>query len=377
MQKDPKNNLHHSLSEPTIYLDESGNTGANLLDKEQPIFTMAGVNFSVEEANQLLDVIDSRSTKEVHFSVLKRRPSGQDAVVRMLQHSLINQNNVKVCLTNKPFMVTSKIVDILIEDMTSKSGFDLYENGANIALSNLLHYCLPTFCGEANVDFMYQQFISMVKTKDVESIESFYKSVYALLETCSQDSFRDDINMILATQMNINGALANVDRTSLDPLIPALFHQFISWGEQHPKGFHVIHDDSKTLDSQRQIYYDFMSAYSNNEVELGYDRRKFNLPLKGKSLNFSPSDSYPQLQVADVVSSAVSYWASCIVKDEKDSMFFKKLDELDLRRIIVSVIWPSLDVTPESLGTVHDGGINPADGSADFLSKVRASRPDN
>jgi hypothetical protein len=117
-----------------------------------------------------------------------------------------------------------------------------------------------------------------------------------------------------------------------------------------------------------------MTKFSRDEIELGYDRRKFNLPLKGKSLSFGTSHTYPQLQVADVVSSAVSYWANCVSKGESQDEFFQELDKLNLRKLIINVVWPSLDVTSESLGTVHDGGINAANGSAYFLMKARVAR---
>lgn len=363
-----------SLIMPTIFLDESGNTGANLVDKQQPFFTMAGANFSEREAERLLVLINSKSEKEVHFSVLKRRPSGQDAVVRMLKHSLINRANVKVCVIHKPFMITSKIVDILIEHMAFETGFDLYKNGNNIALSNMLHCCLPIFCGEAENAVMQQRFISMIKQRDASSISAFYESVELLKTTCSNEGFLSDLNLILATKRFIDSALANVDKSALDPLIPTLFNQFIEWGRDYPRGFHVIHDESKTLTSQRDLFEEFMIKFSGEDIELGYDRRKFSLPLKGKSLNFGMSHNYCQLQVADVVASAVSYWANGVARGEENDEFFKKLDQLGLRKLIISVIWPSTDVTPESLGTIHNGGINAADGGAYFLMKSRANR---
>lgn len=359
---------------PTIFLDESGNTGANLIDKQQPFFTMAGTNFSEREAERLLALIDSKSTKEVHFSVLKRRTSGQDAVVRMLKHSLINRANVKVCLIHKSFMITSKIVDILIEHVAFEIGFDLYKDGQNIALSNMLHYCLPIFCGEAEVEAMQQRFIAMVRERDAASISAFYESVEVLKTTCSSEEFLGDLNLILATRVFIDGALANIDKSSLDPLIPALFNQFVEWGKEYPRGFHVIHDDSKTLASQRELFEDFMKKFSGKEIELGYDRRKFSLPLRGKSLKFGMSHNYCQLQVADVVASAVSYWANGMARGEENDAFFKRLNQLGLRKLIINLIWPSTEVTPESLRTIHSGGLNAADGGAYFLMKARADR---
>ncbi|KNE22727.1 DUF3800 domain-containing protein [Achromobacter spanius] len=363
-----------SLVIPTIFMDESGNTGANLIDKQQPFFTMAGTNFSEREAERLLALVDSKSTKEVHFSVLKRRSSGQDAVVRMLKHSLINRANVKVCVIHKPFMVTSKIVDTLIEHQAFETGSDLYKDGHNIALSNMLHYCLPAFCGEAGVEMMQERFIDMVRERTPESISAFYESVENLKKTCSKSRFLSDLNLIIGTKSVINGALKNIDKSTLDPLIPTLFNQFIEWGKEYPRGFHVIHDESKTLVSQKELFEEFMTEFNGKEIELGYDRRKFTLPLKGKSLKFGKSHDYCQLQVADVVASAVSYWASGVARGEENDEFFKKLNQLDLRKLIISVIWPTKDVTPESLDTVHDGGMNAADGGAYFLMEARVDR---
>lgn len=359
---------------PTIFLDESGNTGANLVDKQQPFFAMAGVNFSQAEAERLLTLVNSKSPKEVHFSNFKRRRSGQEALLRLLEHSLIKKDNVKVCVFHKQFMVTTKIVDLLIEYMANETGFDLYENGANIALSNMLHYCMPTFCGEENVTAMQKLFIEMIKKKDAEAINAFYESVGVLKEKSISEKFNSDLDMILITKNLIDDALSNVDRTNLDPLIPSLFSQCVEWGKEYSKGFHVIHDDSKTLEMKQILFGQFMDLTSI-EMEVGYDRRKFKLPLRGKSLNFASSETYPQLQVADVVASAISYWANGVYGGEKDDVFFQELDKLNFRRLIISNIWPSLDVTPQSLGTVHDGGINPADGSAYFLTKARTNSP--
>lgn len=75
-----------------------------------------------------------------------------------------------------------------------------------------------------------------------------------------------------------------------------------------------------------------------------------------------------------VVVSTVSDWASCVARGEKDDEFFKKLDELNMRKLLICIIWPSTDVTPESLGTLYDGGINAAEGTAEFLMKARVDR---
>jgi hypothetical protein len=53
----------------TIYLDESGNTGHNIVDANQPIFTLAGCKYSNSEAENLLALTCSRSPLEAHFKI--------------------------------------------------------------------------------------------------------------------------------------------------------------------------------------------------------------------------------------------------------------------------------------------------------------------
>ncbi len=357
----------------TIFLDESGNTGHNIADKDQPIFTLSGCKYSNIEAEKLLALIGSKSPKEAHFKNLKRRKSGQDGIVRLMCHKFINQDRVKVELLHKNFMVTTKIVDLLIEHMLHLNGHDLYENGGNIGLSNMWFCCMPTFCGIDRVQCMHESFVKMIKIQSEDSIDDFYKTVEELKSNSISEGFKDDLNMLMDTKHYIHGALNGIDKSSLDPSIPALFSQCVAWGDVHPKGFHVIHDDSHSIENQKILFGQFMD-WTQSSVEIGYDRRKFKLPLKGKSLKFSSSESHPQLQVADIIASSIAYWADGVARDEKDDYLFLELNKLNFNKLITNKIWPTQDVTPSDLGTIHDGGLNPADHTAYFLMKAKANR---
>lgn len=355
----------------TIYLDESGNTGHNLTDNDQPMFTLAGTKHSDYQASRLLELLQCKSPLEAHFKHLKRRKSGQDGILRLMKHSLINPDLVRVELLHKKFMITTKIVDLLIETMLHSHGHDLYVDGQNIALSNMLYYCMPTFCGQDRVDTMYGAFISMVKAQGDDEISAFYDSVEALKENSINEKFKSDVDLILATKHSIKEILDGIDKSALDPSIPAFFSQCVGWGDIHPKGFHIIHDDSKSIEQQRELLSLFMD-FTQKTVELGYDRRKFKLPLKALSLRFSSSQEHHQLQVADIIASAMSYWARCKEQGESEDYLFLGLDKLNISRFLSPTsIWPSMHVTPEKLGTVFDGGLNPADHAAQFLLRAK------
>nr|WP_202119764.1 DUF3800 domain-containing protein [Pseudomonas otitidis] len=352
-------------------MDESGNTGHKLTDADQPIFTLAGVKHTAQQAERLLRLLECRSPLEAHFKNLRRRKSGQDAILRLMRHSLINPEMVRVELLHKKYMITTKIVDLLIETMMHKNGHDLYLNGQNIALSNMLHCCMPAFCGQDLVDAMNNAFISMIKQQGDDEIASFYSAVENLRDSSSSEDFKSDINLILKTKTDIKETLNSIDKSSLDPSIPAFFSQCVDWGNMHPKGFHIIHDDSKSIEQQKELLSLFMDL-TQKTIELGYDRRKFKLPLKALSLKFSNSQGHPQLQVADIIASATSYWAKGKERGEADDYLFQELDKLNPSKLLSPMsLWPSTHVTPEKLGTIYDGGLNPADHTAYFLMRAK------
>jgi hypothetical protein len=355
---------------PTLFLDESGNTGSNLLDPDQPVFTLSSCIFSEMEAETLLALVDSNSPHEAHFKNLKRRKSGQDGIIRLMSSKLLNTKNVKINIFLKEFMVTTKIVDLLIEHMLHLMGEDLYLNGRNIALSNMLYYCLPSFCDKDLVQSMYKSFVIMIREQEQDNIDNFYDNLEQVKESSSNEGFKEDIDLILATKNFINDALNGVDKSSLDPSIPALFSHCAQWGDAYPKGFHIIHDDSHSIEKQRHLFAQFMD-WTQDDVELGYDRRKYKLPLKGKSLKFASSKDYSQIQVADIIASSFSYWAAGVSRGETEDYLFLELNKLNLDRFIGhNKIWPTMDVTPEDLGTVHDGGLNAANYTPFFLNKA-------
>lgn len=67
-----------------IYFDESGNTGRQLADLDQPLFILGSCDFSAEECEQLLRPLRSRQAPEIHFKKLRKSGRGQDRIIEGL-----------------------------------------------------------------------------------------------------------------------------------------------------------------------------------------------------------------------------------------------------------------------------------------------------
>lgn len=351
---------------PEIYLDESGNTGSQLLEASQPIFVLASSCFTEQEALLLLRVIDSKSPHEVHFKTLRRRKSGQDAILRMLQHPLINDKKINASVFHKRYMIVTKIVDLLIEYKADLDGFDLYENGFNIALSNMIYFCTPVFCGVEKFEVFLASFVIMIRDQSDDNINLFYNNAVALFNGCKDLKFKSILYKVIDTRIVIKKALATIEKSALDPAIPAFFSACVYWGKKYPSGFNAIHDDAQPVEAQKELFDKFMD-FTKEQVTVGYDRRKFDLPLKCLDFTFASSLSTPQLQVSDIIASSICYLMKVIDSGNQDDYFFQELEKANIKRFISDIVWPSLAVTPTDLDTNDNTGNNPADNSAIFL----------
>lgn len=65
----------------TIFFDESHNTGANLLDANQPVFTLASVDYNPDECSELLLLVSSHQASEAKFSSLQSSEAGRRKIL--------------------------------------------------------------------------------------------------------------------------------------------------------------------------------------------------------------------------------------------------------------------------------------------------------
>lgn len=359
------------MKRPTIAFDEAGNTGQNLLDPEQPVFVLASVHLSDEEARQLVATA-GRQAAELKFSVLKRRASGRRLVVDVLKSPLVEPSRMKVVIYHKRFMITTKIVDMLVETLAHASGQDLYVRGTNLALANMWHHVMPAFLGSEAFEELQSAFVTMVRDTTAESINTFYNVVWKLRRRCPEPDFREDLEVLLRTRLVLHHALERGDKAALDPAVPTFVQLADAWGKQLGREFDVLHDQSNLLNQQREIL-EFLMASDEPTVEVGYDRRKGEFPLKATGLVLGDSKEVLQLQLADILAGSAAYWGAGLASGARDE-FWEAVHETRLQETIHDVVWPSTAVTPEELGTEEVSGINPVDYTADLIARQRAKK---
>ena len=64
------------MTNPLIAFDESGNTGQDLINPRQPIFSLASVYLSDVETEEAIEFLTAHTGKELKFSNLIRSAAG-------------------------------------------------------------------------------------------------------------------------------------------------------------------------------------------------------------------------------------------------------------------------------------------------------------
>lgn len=351
----------------SIYCDESGNSGEALTDFLQPYFVLASNDYSKAEAEELLRHVHSPQAKEAKFINLKKSSNGIRKLAKFLADPRLNETRVLVNIYHKRFMIITKMVDLIIENLLNDIGYDLYKDGQNIAMANMLYYCMPVFCGIENTDRLLSRFVDLMNKKiPIEvSAAAFYEAGAAMLNSCTNEEFKEDLRFITDPEL-FELWFPHIGNAPLEPAIPALFEHIAIWGKRKSDRFNVIHDDSKPILASQKDFMSMMAKGEEISRSIGYDRRKFLFPLRATSLEHGNSIQHPQIQISDICSGAINYYYKCLDRGELDDLAHL-IKDTGCLRLVTNGIYPTPHVTPEDLGTSSDPGNNHIDFIVDFL----------
>ena len=195
-----------------VAFDESGNTGADLLNQQQPVFALASTCLSRDQANLILEPLTTPQTREIKFSRLRRTEAGRRRIIEFLSCSSLDPENTITTLFHKKYMIVTKVVDLLVENLAHEDGIDLYRDGANIAMSNYFYFCMPTFCGEGRTTTFLRRFVEMLRFRTPRKIRRFYVAARTMYEHSTDREFAASLAPILVSERMIDFILAHNDR---------------------------------------------------------------------------------------------------------------------------------------------------------------------
>jgi len=348
----------------TIYLDECGYTGQDLLNRDQPFFVLASLQLDEQVALNLKQTFFSRvQAKELKHSSLSKIKSQQQMIYDFLRYIRENPAIMKSGVISKRYALVCKIVDFLVEPAAKKFGVDLYNKGGNIAMANIFFNSLPVVTSEDFTNeflFLFQQ---MFRLRTPESYDNFFRLAFQ----------RQKISTGNELMSFIQGAHAFIGPSIFDTLpanaldVAATMALLImeNWRKVTRDSIILIHDASSNMAKQKHIW-DAITSPDVPKATVGWDRRKMSFPISLDETILESSEKWAGLQLADIIAGAFTRCAN---------WYFGKQDPLDeygktVTEIIGNVpilpVIPGTGVTPSELDTT---GENAGD-SLDFIGGI-------
>lgn len=112
-----------------IYMDESGFTGNDLLNKDQEFFSFAATDIDECTATRIINSIRkvySIKSKELKFKLLNKRNNRKQIITDILHK--INNNGAVVCF-DKKYGLCAKFFEYIIEPCISNNNSMFYYSG--------------------------------------------------------------------------------------------------------------------------------------------------------------------------------------------------------------------------------------------------------
>ena len=327
------------MEQLTLYFDESGFTGENLLHNEQSTFAYASVNIAAKDAEVIVAKIISKykiQNGELKAVKLIRRDKGKQVILEILEKI---QDKIKVSVHDKKFALVAHFFEYIFEPVLASKSSIFYQHDFHKYISNVLYISLI-----ANDELTRELMIifeKLMRKKDLDCLDE----IISLLEVNQVDPealefFKKMAIFIDAHKEVISDAIKDLPSWTIDLSLTSLHALFSQWGLT---GGEIIAycDNSKPIDEKIDWFKPMIGReeiiYSPFDLGTGY---RIPLTYNLKEINMVDSKEYAGVQLADIVATASTY--SIQMNQEVDD-YIKKLRSILVPKIIYASVFPDYE----------------------------------
>ena len=310
--------MTHNL--PTqIFCDESGYTGNHLLNDDQPYFSYASHNLSIEESSKLIN--DAREKFSVNLSELKasrllRTSNGKNLILYILERM---KGRYKVTVYNKRLTLAGKFFEYIYEPVLQRNNRLFYDNNTH----RFFAMCFYTLTQNTSSQNLMYEFEALMRNFDPnEAPTLFTKENWEKHHPCIQMilrfsyGYKKDIIDEIKRLENAEG----ISNWELDLSATAVFTHLAKWGEQHDI-IEVFCDESKPLQSVAPML-DVMIGRPDRVYTKLFGKEHCITWNMSEKIRFVSSANNEAVQLADLIAGV-----ACAVMKSHDNGTFKS-DEI-------------------------------------------------
>lgn len=276
-------------------VDESGYTGFDLLNANQPMQGASAISITHEQASSLIKKHFPRlQATELKYSAVARRPGNAERLLA-LQRDLLSDHKCVTYVCDKRYLLLLMFADYAVEPFYYERGLDFYQDGQNYAMASLLYFVGPTLLGIEAFNRLLDAFQAAMRSKTSEALDALVSQVQSM----KWNELPEILGPIAKASPEVLAAIATPG-VSTDAAFIVL-QSLINRTEVMAEGpYRIEHDRSDNLLNyhallQRYISHDVRVEFKQSEIA----RIKF--PLKLVSATQVDSKSSPPVQLADVL----------------------------------------------------------------------------
>lgn len=333
---------------PTLYLDESGFTGVDLLNPAQTVFVAASNVLSTADAEALLaDTIGplAPGAAEHSHSSLVSSSKGRQRLIRFFEQLVkYRVSEAAYYAANKRFALLAKLIDNWVEPAMYRDGFDLYAEGGGVAYLNMMFFCLRGFEGEDRFNQLLQAYQDFSRDATNAGFDRFFSTVDALMASSEHPSGADLLGNIFYGSSLGCQHLQWFDDAAHDVAYPIVFSTIAHWNNVIGQPFAIVHDSSTNVAKVHWMLEAVLDPDINERRVVAFDGTlSYELPFRATGFTFGASENHPQLQVSDLIAGASAAVGRFVVDNAQRPDYAKALISAGIESLSIGQIWPDAD----------------------------------
>lgn len=245
----------------SVYIDESGYTGTDLLNQDQPFQGASAIYISDSEAKELINKhFPNIKSNELKYRKLAKKSNNWERL-HSLQKDILENYACISYLCDKRFLLILYFLDYAVEPFYYDININFYKDGNNYSLASLLYYTADTFLKADNFKEILSLFQYAIKSKSEISISSLIEKIKASSWQKLPEAFGP---LALETTSCIE-AIKNKD-VSTDGAYVVLLSLISRLEAIIDHRYAIIHDKSKNLEQ----YSITLNKMINHESEISF-----------------------------------------------------------------------------------------------------------
>jgi hypothetical protein len=291
----------------TIFCDEAGFTGNNLLDKAQEVFVYVGLAITPERAQELVE----KTIRDTHLqgtelkgSRLLKTDAGKLAITRILKECI---PDTRLVFHHKAYALACKMFEYIFEPPLASQNSMYYAAGFHRFISSVLFLFFQA--SDKRAEDLFSDFTSWVREGNTAALERLFPNDGLLVQSNATPlhgiaTFAMLHRNTIEDELRAHHQNPTIPNWILDLTSTSIFSVLCALGEQYDQ-LDVYVDRSKPLESETSIMQAMVNRTDKARLKfLGKDRPySFNLTRLPQFVN---SKDHPGIQLADVIASALA-----------------------------------------------------------------------